>query len=302
MSTVRISYHLLLLLIAARAQAADQPLVWKFQPGQQLHYRMTQRMDTQMALGAAQRTLGTGVEQVIDMTWQVQQVEGNQATIRQTFDRVRMNMQSPDQPDLKYDSDSDEDPTGFAAMLSSLYKAMRDEAIEMKMTSRGKIFDVSTPETLTTAIEGVPGARMMGDMFSKEGFNAMVQKNSLVLPKPKELSPGHEWTTQSELKSPQLGAAKFEITYRYLGPREIDDTELEVFSANMKADFGEGIDGVQITVVDQDSSGEILFDRQRGRLESSNLQQEIEMEVLVGGQLMRQKMTQKILFERLEKP
>ncbi len=281
------------------ALAADEPLLWKFSAGDAHEYRMLQRMDMEMTLGEANRKIETSIEQVIDMTWKVDQVDDRgKARIVQKLDRMRMNMQAPGQPEMKYDTQSEEPPAGFAAMLAPLMKAMTENDFTMAMSPRGKIDNLQMPEAVRQALKNVPGAAMMGEMFSNEGFANMIQKSSLILPQPQDLEPGHEWSTTSEMKNPQLGKITSKITYRYLGPRELNGTQYEVFGIQMEMGFGEGAGGVSIQIEDQNTDGEILFDRAAGRLESSKLQQEIDMLVIAGPNEMKQKMIQKVFFER----
>ncbi len=292
----------LLSLAWSPALLAAEPLLWKFSTGDAHQYRMIQRMDMEMTLGEANRKIETSVEQVIDMTWKIDQVdEQGQAQVVQTLDRMRMNMQAPGQPEMKYDTQSKEAPAGFAAMLAPLMKAMTENEFTMAMSPRGKIDDVKMPEAVSRALNNVPGAAMMGEMFSDEGFGNMIQKSSLILPEPQDLEPGHEWSTTSEMKNPQLGKITSKLTYRYLGPRDVEGKQYEVFGIKMEMGFGEGAAGVSIEIEDQNTDGEILFDRAAGRLESSKLQQEINMNIAAGPTEMKQKMVQKVFFERQDK-
>ena len=294
---------LIFLMLATRAAMADEPLVWKFTSGDEHHYRMTQLVDMQMKLSETGPNLDTGAEQLIDLTWKVEAVdEQGHAKIRQTVDRTRMKMQAPGQPTLKYDSDSEDDPAGFAAMLTPLYRAMIEHAFSMTMSPRGEITNVEIPEQLSLAMKNVPGIDKKDEMFSSDGFKTLVQNNSLVLPKPADLSPGYQWSKNTSMESKQFGSSAFTMTYRYLGPYEVKGKEIEAFSVSMKMEFGKTIAGVELEILDQKSAGEILFDREAGRLESSKLQQDVELQVTVAGQPMNQKLTQKFTFERIAKP
>ena len=289
--------------ITATAIAEDSPLVWKFKPGDEHHYRMTQDMQMEMALGLGERKVSTGVQQLMDMTWKVDQLDDQgRAKVVQKVDRIRMDMQAPGQPEMKYDTDSDEAPAGFGAMLHPLFKAMTENPFTMNMSPRGELSDMELPEAFSNALKNVPGAAMMGEMFTDEGFLSMMQKSSLVLPTPEDLTVGHEWSTTSEMKNPQIGTITSTITYRYLGPREVKGKEFEVFSIALEMDYGDGMAGVTIEVENQDSHGEVLFDREAGRLHSSKLQQDLDMAIGAGGQTMKQKLLQKVFFELVEEP
>lgn len=293
----------LLLGVATPTRAADAPLAWKFVAGDEHHYRLTQKMNTEITLPAGDRKVVTSVEQIIDMTWKVEAVGPNgDAQIVQQVDRLRMNMQAPGQPELDYDTDSDEPPTGFAAMLAPLYQTMLEEPLRMTMSPRGEFDKLDLPESFATAMKNVPGAAMMGELSSDEGFLDMLQKSSLVLPAPEDLSPGHQWTTKSAMQNPQLGSVTAESTYRYEGTREIEGTDYGVFNVQMKLDFGEDVGGTKLEITNQNCTGEILFDRQAGRLESSKLEQDIDMNVGENDQITRQKLRQQIDFQRIGKP
>ncbi len=291
---------LLVVLLWNPVQAVEAPLVWKFQVGDEYHYRMTQNMDMKMTLGVTDRKIETSVQQVLDMTWKIEAVDDQGlATLVQSVDRVQMDMQAPGQQKMHYDTDSDEAPSGFAAMLVPMFKAMTAEPFKMTITPRGEIKEFEMPEALAKAMATVPGAAAMGEMFSDEGFKKMIQQSSLILPEPKDLEPGHEWTTKIQIKNAQLGVIETETTYSYLGSREVEGKPFEVFSIVLKMSFGEAPGGVQMEVTSHESSGEILFNREAGRLESSKMQQDIEMSITTGNHAT-QKMVQTMTFERVE--
>ncbi len=293
---------LVLLATCSPLLAVETPLIWKFQVGDEHHYRMTQNMDMEMSFGATDRKIETGMQQVLDMTWKIEQVDDQgQAAVTQSVDRVQMDMQAPGQQEMHYDTDSDDAPAGFAAMLVPLYKAMTAEPFGMTMSSRGEIKDLKMSEALIKSMKAVPGAAMLGEMFSDEGFKNMMQQSSLILPKPEDLEPGYEWTTNTEMKNPQFGVLKIEATYRYLGPREVEGKPFEVFSIAMNMDFGEAPGGMQMEITGQESHGEILFSREDGRLESSKMQQHTEMSISAASQEMTQTIDQTVILEHVEK-
>ena len=299
----RCRFSLLLpLLFCCPVQADETPLVWKFQAGDEHHYQMTQDMDMEMSIGTADRKIETSFEQVLDMTWKIEKVDDQGfAKMLQSVDRVRMDMQAPGQQEMHYDTESEEAPSGFGAMVGPMFKAMTAEPFKMTFTPRGKITDLEMPESLAKAMKAIPGAAAMGEMFSDEGFKNMIQQSSLILPEPKDLEPGHEWASKAEMKNAQFGQLEVETTYRYLGTREVEGKPYEVFSIAMQMDFGEGPGGVQIDITSHESHGEILFSREEGRLQSSKVQQVIEMNIVAGNQEMKQKMVQTMEFKRIEK-
>jgi hypothetical protein len=272
---------------------AQEPLRWKFNPGDKLNYDMIQDMtigSTGGPLGAQTMTM----RQEMDMTWAVEGVnEEGDAVIRQKFERMKIKMTLP--PPLgaiEYDSKSGQAPQGPAAMLAPMYKAMTEAEFELTMTSRGEIKDVKIPEQVLAALRNSPGAAAMGDMATPEGFKKMISQGALVLP---EEAPeqGKEWSTKVEVNNPMAGKQVIETTYRFEGFTEMEGKQFAKISPELKMQF-EGTPQVQMNVSEQDSSGEILFNADEGRLDSSNLKQNVTIDITVGGQMLQQKIDQTI--------
>lgn len=280
------------LSIASQA-AAQQPLRWKFEVGQNLNYDMIQ----DMTIGSTGGPLGdqsVTMRQEMDMTWEVIGVnEEGEAVIRQEFERVKMKMTLPPPVGvIEYDSKSDAAPAGPAAMLAPLYKVMTEAEFELTMTPRGEIKEVKIPDELLAALKNSPGASALGDMATPEGFKKMISQGALVLPE-EAPQPGNEWSTKVEVTNPMAGKQVIETTYRFEGMKEVDGTTYAAIEPTLEMSF-EGTEQVQMKVSEQDSSGEILFNAEAGRLYSSNLKQNVTIDIAVGGQMLQQKIDQQI--------
>ena len=253
-----VSCFLLIIVSCHPSQAEEGQLLWKFQPGDQHHYRMTQTMDMEMIVDATGRKIESSFDQILDMTWEIAKVdEQGLATVLQKVDRVRMDMQAPGQAEMKFDTHAEEAPTGFAAMLSPLYKALTKDPLDVSYTPRGEIKDLKVPEVLTKALQGLPGAAMMREMFSEEGFKQMMQQSSMILPESADLEPGYEWTRITKLKNAQFGEIEVKTTYNYQGTREVQGKSFEAFGVSVGMNFGDSPDQVQLRIVNQESKGEI---------------------------------------------
>jgi hypothetical protein len=272
------SLVVLVLLGSVPDLQAQEPLRWKFEPGQKLAYNMNQdmAMNTSGPFGQQSVTMN----QVMDMTWEVKELnDQGEAIIRQKFDRMQMKMTLP--PPLgviEYDSKSDAAPAGPAAMFAPMFKALSQAEFELTMTPRGEIKDVKVPEEVINALKNSPGAMAMGDLATPEGFKKMISNGALVLPE-NAPQPGDEWSTKIELTMPGSGKQIVETTYRFEGMKEIDGVQFAAFRPDLKMTF-EG--NPQMTVKDQESSGEILFNVEAGRLHSSALNQKLTMTQAAG--------------------
>ncbi len=271
---------------------ADEPVRWKFKQGEKLDYNMVQDMTMTMT-GATIGQMSTTMQQKMDMTWDVQGVnDAGEAVINQKFARVRMKMTGPAGQGFEYDSNSDAAPTGLAAMIAPMYEAMTKGNFEITMTARGEVKDVKIPEEVLAALKNSPGAAMMGDMATPEGFQKMLMQGALVLPE-KAPEKGEQWTTKLEMNNPQAGKQIVETTYTFGGTKEVDGTRFAIFNPSLKMTF-EGNEMMQMKVNEQKSEGEILFNIDAGRLSSSTLKQDVAMDVTVAGQKLQQKLEQQI--------
>jgi len=281
-----------------RGAVAADPLRWKFNVGEKLDYTMVQEMNM-AASGAALGGAGqaTTMRQEMDMSWDVQGVNNEgEAVIKQKFDRVKMKMTGAN-GEFEYDSKSDAAPTGLAALIAPMYKAMTQSEFEITMTARGEVKEVKVPEEVLTALKSSPAAAQMGDIATAEGFKKMISQGALVLPKdsPKE---GDTWQTKVEMNNPMAGKQIVETTYRYEGTKEIDGTKYAVIKPELKMSFDAGAakapPQLSMKIADQKSDGEILFNVDKGRLYTTMLTQNVAIDTSFAGQTVQQKIDQKI--------
>ena len=304
----RFRMHVLRLLafaafLPAQGIGAELPLVWKFAVGQEHYFRMNQQMHMAMQLGPAGE-METAIHQKIDMSWKVDAVDDQgRATMTQRVRRVQMELQAPGETEMKYDTDSEEAPVAYAAMVAPMLKALVSAPIKLTMTPRGEITSVEIPEKLSQTLKGVPGAEMLGNRMTEKGFQAMMQQMALVLPLPADLVAGHHWTTSAEMQNPHLGKIATRMTFTYQGPRTLEGQVLEVFVPKLEMKFGDEqtAESSQLKVEAQKTRGEFLFNRTAGRLESSSLEQEMTLQITNGDREVEQKMKQKVEFVRIEK-
>jgi hypothetical protein len=272
---------------------AQDELRWKLKEGTKLDYEMV----TDMTIGAEGGPLGAQtivVNQEMDMTWDVVGVnEEGDALIKQKFEQIKMKMTLP--PPLggfEYDTKSDAAPAGPVAMLAPVFKKMTESEFELTMTPRGEIKDVKIPDEVSKMLQNNPAAAQLGEIATPEGYKKTIAQGALVFPE-KPLKRGEEWTNKVEVNNPQAGKQVTEMTYKYVGPKEIDGVSYAVFEPSLKMTF-EGTPQVQMKVSEQESSGEVLFNIAEGRLHSTKLDQKVTIDVTVMGQAMKQKIDQTI--------
>lgn len=290
-------------IVHAQATAtAAAPLEWKFEAGDEHHYEMTQKMKLSMDMGPAGK-MDTGISTFIDTTWNVEEIneEGN-AVVKQSINRMKMDIQGPGGQNATIDTAAEEKPEGFGAQLGPLVEALTSQPFTVTMTPQGEILTVDVPEELLKKMQSAPGASQLGDLASKKGFEQLIRQGSLYFPKG-ELKEGQTWSNKVESKNPMFGSQTIKTTYTYSGSKELEGKEYEVFKPSLEMKFGKGqaIPGAEVSIDKQNSSGEILFDREAGFLAKSLIKQNMELSISANGQNLNQVITQTIDLKRVEK-
>jgi len=284
-------------IFSGQATAAE-PLLWKFVEGDSYHYQMIQDMKTTMNLGPGGETT-SAVKQTIDMVWNVDSVDENgTAVLTQSINRVQLDITAPGQGDVHFDTASEEPAQGFAAMLAPSLMAMTKTPLKVTMTSRGEITAVEIPEALLKAMSQGPGAALLGSLATEDGFKETLAQNSLTLPPADQLVEGHQWSTSFVMENPVAGKILTETTYQYQGSRDVEGQKLEVFVPTSVTRFGDENlpNGASLRVENQETTGEILFNRSAGRLDSTSIHQRIDLVITVGGNEVNQHLDQTIKF------
>jgi len=284
-------------VISCQATAAE-PLLWKFVEGDSYNYQMIQDMKTTMNLGPGGETT-SAVKQTIDMVWNVDSVDDNgTAVLTQSINRVQLDITAPGQGDVHFDTDSEEPAQGFAAMLVPSLMAMTKNPLKVTMTSRGEITAVEVPAALLEAMSQGPGGALLGSFATEDGFKDVLAQSSLTLPPADQLVEGHQWSTAFVMENPVAGRILTQTTYEYQGPRDVAGQQMEVFVPTVATRFGEENlpNGASLRVKDQETTGEILFNRSAGLLDSTSIHQRMDLRITVGGNVVNQHIDQTIKF------
>jgi hypothetical protein len=195
----------LLLATSAPARAEGVKLAWKFKAGDKLHYVATQEAGSDMNSGTM--PFKTRLKTIIDLTWAVQAVDaGGMASLTQTIDRLRMQMDAPQAMKAVYDSASGKEPEGPAAKaIGTMFSAMIDKPLSLfKMSSQGKILECKFSPEMLSQIEKSPLLKPMASMFSQEGMKGLM--GLAVLPK-EAIVPGKSWTEEAATGVPNPSTA-----------------------------------------------------------------------------------------------
>ncbi|MEM9185732.1 MAG: DUF6263 family protein [Planctomycetota bacterium] len=271
----------LLCFIVAPQSRGEETLRWKFGPGQVFTYQLVQETTNQLSAGDA-GIIQTSTVQTIDMTWTVEEVKDDgSARIKHDIKRVQMSMQAPMNQGFQLDTASPEPPEGLATMLAPAFNALVEHGYTVTMAPTGELSDVSAHEELVAAIKRLPGAG--GAATGEDAIKALALPIAVPLPTD-PVEAGADWSrTAGAVEVPMFGKMQVETSYTYKGPREAEGKSLAAIEPALTLN-ATGAEGGQMTgtVKTKSSSGEILFDRQAGRLEASTVLHTIDLSMTVG--------------------
>lgn len=271
---VRVSFAFsLLIAISASAQAVT--LAWKFSPGEKQNYRVLQ--SAKLSAGPEDDVKQfAAVEQELELTWKVLEVnDDGSAHISLQVSAFSFLAEGPDGQEVRYDSDSTEEPQGYAAMLLPIGKRLNASPVTLTMSPRGAVSDVKIADELSEAVKSVPGGKKFAQDGGLKSFETLALLGAPVLMPEGDIATGARWLESREITFPVLGQIKAEFAYVLRNPINPAQVTIEqMMSINITE--AEGVE--RLKLVDQSSTGTMVFDVENGRPENSTLTYEAKFD------------------------
>ena len=267
--------------------AEEVLLAWKFVDGQRLNVHLKQRTEADTVYTG--KTLKLAVDLELDLVWEVSQAmqDSESAKIEQRVQRIQARISDGTGSGRQYDSMSKRNPADLRAAFDPYHSSV----VRFEMERSGKLRSIealaSPRETKET-----PGAPQL-DMPE------MLRQAALVFPAT-PLAVGSEWKSEYEVPSP-AGKLAVQTTYQYAGEVETDGQsfdkisvvgQLQIGNATRTGAGSSGVgegdakrdaaakedekDAKKLEIQDHSQTGTVLFDRQQGRIASSQLQQSLK--------------------------
>ena len=276
---------------AATTKGQGENLQWKLTPGHELLFEMNQSISMKMTIG------GNKIDNTNNtktwMSWKVQEFDQatKTATVESTIDRMTMDMQTP-VGKIAFDSEDETDNPAAAAIAKSIRPMIGSASIQ-QMTPAGKILEVKLSDEMEKSLGAMGGPQMI--QMVKE----MSKQASLEFPEG-TLQKDQTWTVDSESSSP-AGKVGLKRTYTYLGKTQREGKEFDQFDVDLEMKFLQPPNGATIDIVDQSTKGILYFDREKGRIDSSQIEQNVTMKIGAGGQQIDQVLTQSMTLKVRDK-
>lgn len=281
--------------IRENAVQAEQ-LRFKFQNGQTQSFAIGQNTD--IAMKIAGQAINMKMAQDMKVAQSVSKLEDSGAAhLKQQFQNFQMKMTGPPGASFEYDSSKKAPLTGVGAQIAPLLDTLAASEFEFVQSPIGAVSEFEVPNALAEKLKTLgPVAAQLGGQFSKEGLKQMIEQGSLEFPEG-DLKKGQTWSKKLEMMLPlPVGKLTIETKYSYAGEEQVDQQKLQRIDTEMVQTF----EGDAVKVIEQKSSGKILFDNQLGRLAQSDLTHSMKMELTVGGQKLAQEQTTTVKVRPLE--
>lgn len=260
----------LTLVLALPAQAAT--LAWKFTPGDVQNYRLTQR--SQLSVGAAEASKPlASVEQVIEIAWKVLGANGpDEARISLEVTAFSLLVEGPDGQEVRYDSESTEEPQGYAAMLAPIGKRLAESPLEFTMNTRGEVSELELADEVAEAVKLVPGGKRYAQDGGLLSIETMARLGAPLELPAGDVAAGHAWSVNRESELPVMGPTR--ITFDY----EIADTDSDKeMTIEQRLTISTEGEDPNVQLGEQQSTGTIVFNVEHGRPETATLNVDVEI-------------------------
>jgi len=258
--------------------AFGQDLQWKLQKGQRFSLVTDQKMVTKMNVpGAGLQEMP--MNQSAEVEWKVTDSDDKTFVVQQTIKRMKISMKSAF-VNVDYDSDGEPSTDPVTKQIAKGMEQLIGVAISSKMSRQGKVLEVMLPEELANK-PADPASPLSGDTLKQMFEQATIDFPSDIT------KVGKTWKQSAEINLNGM-KMKTDVTYRYDGQVEVDGRKLEKFNLESFVTLSEPPPGIDMTVEDNGSGGEILFDAKTGCIVSTKLTQNMKMKIKVAGQTIDQ--------------
>jgi hypothetical protein len=274
-SLVRALIWLPLVLFVGSVQA--QTIEWKLKKGQSFDVQTVNEMVTSMILpdGAKQEL---PMKQMIDVQWNVGASDDKSFAIEQTVKRVRTSMKSPI-INVEYDSDQGDPTDPVGKQFASGIKPVLGVPIALKMGRLGNLIELKLPPSL--ADQKTNPSNPLSAESLKSSFLQQIE-----FPK-SNFSVGDSWeqTLKANVNGMQTQSV---LKFRFDGNADRDGRKLSKFHVDAVTELVQSPPGVEVTLKDTGSDGEIFFDAELGCVFESIQRQNLDMNLNVAGQKVNQ--------------
>jgi hypothetical protein len=263
--------------LAAAASAQELTLRYRWTKGEEVRYRMTQESTATISGlpgGMPDMNVVTTMSQVVRSVVENVAPDGS-ATIRHTYESVRMNMDSP-MAKMAYDSTA-KDMAAGDPMMKDMFSAMIGESFVLVMSPTGAVQKVegmgALMEKMFKKMPQDPAAAGMlngiKSSFTDDAMRQAFSQSSSQFPD-RPVKPGDTWSNQLTFNNPMLGATTTSTTSTFGGVEGAGGAQMAKITTKLAIKLDSATPatnpmGLTMKMGDSTGEGEFLFDVAKGR-------------------------------------
>jgi hypothetical protein len=276
----------------ASKDSGQSKLEWKFEKGKAFYQTMT--TTTNQTMKVMNNDVTQKQSQTFYFSWTPQeQTPDGKWKLEQKILGVKMDIDIGGSP-IKYDSTTPAAAGNASNPLGEFFKALVGSSFTVTVDPKTyKVTDIRGREEfvnkLTTANKQMKP--LLERILSEDALREMSEPTFAVLPTD-SVEKGKKWNKETTLDMGPIGKYKNEYTYTYEGPeKNLDKIDVTTKLSYTPPEKAEGIGGLPFRIKSaklesKESKGTILFNREKGRVEKSDMSVKLDgtLDIEIGGQ------------------
>jgi hypothetical protein len=276
----------------AAKDSAKSKLEWKFEKEKAFYQTMT--TTTNQTMKVMNNDVTQKQSQTFYFSWTPKgQDKDGKWTLEQKILGVKMDIDIGGSP-IKYDSTTPAAPGNASNPLGEFFKALVGSSFTVTVDPKTyKVTDIKGRDEFVNKLANANKQMkpLLEKILSEDALREMAEPTFAVLPN-ETVEKGKKWTKETTLDMGPIGKYKNEYTYTYEGPeKNLDKIDVASKLSYMPPASAEGIGGLPFRIKNaklesKDSKGVILFNREKGRVEKSDMSVKLDgtLDIEIGGQ------------------
>jgi hypothetical protein len=276
----------------APKDSGKSKLEWKFEKAKAFYQTMT--TTTNQTMKVMNNDVTQKQSQTFYFSWTPQeQLPDGKWKLEQKILGVKMDIDIGGSP-IKYDSTTPAAAGNASNPLGEFFKALVGSSFTVTVDPKTyKVTEIRGREEfvnkLTTANKQMKP--LLEKILSEDALREMSEPTFAVLPT-ETVEKGKQWKKKSTLDMGPIGKYENEYTYTYDGPdKNLDKIDVATKLNYLPPEKSEGIGGLPFRIKSaklesKESKGVILFNREKGRVEKSDMSVKLDgtLDIEIGGQ------------------
>ena len=277
-------------LVAASSYGQEATLRYRWVKGEEVRYRIGREATTTMSglPGAGEMTVTQNSVQVVRVS--VDDAGPESATLRMTFESVRMEVATP-MTKMIFDSAADKPSNPLGMTIS----AMIGESITLVVAPAGNVIKVEGMsrifDKMAKALPQSPAAnaQVLGQLrasLGDEAFSSMFSQGFAQFPD-RPLKPGDSWSHAINVSVPIVGTISTATTSTLKAIEVSAGASIARIATlivlKQDANAATGLSGMTVKLADGTGEGEVLFDISKGRVQKTSNKTDMPMSMSMTG-------------------